>query len=224
VIRLAIVEDIDFTRELTVERLQARFGAVASVEPFESVEQLVDSAARFDLVVLDLSLDGQAIQHYPAVRLVAAMTKVVVFSDYRSKEAVDQARNAGALGYVSKNSAHAADSLAVAIRKALEGERFLDPDTAAKIEADQRRRMLNPRMCDVLRLEALGRTTRQIAREVGLSESGVRKNVDAIKGIYPEGDKQTERARLAVRLGLVGESEPYQPPDRRRSEPGAPHG
>ena len=77
------------------------------------------------------------------------------------------------------------------------------------------RRQLTPRQQEVLRLEALGRTIRQIARVLGLSEAGVRRHIEHIVQIHPDCAKQANRVRLAVELGLISPWEDFQPPRRR---------
>ncbi len=67
----------------------------------------------------------------------------------------------------------------------------------------------SPRQQEVLQLEALGRTTRQIARALNLSEAGVRRHVERIIEIHPDCAKQADRVRLAVELGLVSPWEKY---------------
>jgi DNA-binding NarL/FixJ family response regulator len=211
VIRLAVVEDEALTREVTVERLGARFGAAASVDGFSSVEQMLAAGHDFDVVVLDLQLRGGVVENAEGVRAVAQVSRVVVFSGKETAEALQRAQGAGALGFVGKETSDAAAVLETAIGHALRGERFLDPELAARIGAAARRQ-LTPRQQEVVRLEALGRTTGQIARALGLSVAGVRRHVERIIEIHPDCAKQADRVRLAVELGLVSPWEDYQPP------------
>jgi two-component system, NarL family, response regulator DesR len=213
VIRLAVVEDQALTRSLVIERLRDRFGAEGMVSGFESVEQLTAAGQEFDVVVLDLQLRGGRAENAEAVHVASGMGKVVVFSGQESAEAVQRARAAGALGYVGKESDNAVDALAEAIGRVLDGGQFLDPELAARIGAAARKH-LTPRQQEVLRLEALGRTTRQIARALGLSEAGVRRHIEHIIEIHPDCAKQADRVRLAIKLGLASPWEDYRrPPD-----------
>jgi DNA-binding NarL/FixJ family response regulator len=210
-LRLALIEDQALTRDLTLERLRACFGPAASVHGFASVEQMVAAGQPFDVIVLDLQLRGGGAENADAVRVVARMSKVIVFSGQESAEALQRALAAGALGYVGKDTSDAVDVLATAIRRVLNGERFLDPELAARIGAAARKH-LTPRQQEVLRLEALGRTTRQIARALDLSEAGVRRHIEHIVKIHPDCAKQADRVRLAVELGLVSPWEDYHAP------------
>jgi DNA-binding CsgD family transcriptional regulator len=111
---------------------------------------------------------------------------------------------------VGKESDNAIEVLAAAIGQVLDGGQFFDPELTVRIGAAARRH-LTPRQQDVLRLEALGRTFRQIARALGLSEAGVRRHIEHIVEIHPDYAKQADRVRLAIELGLVSPWENYQP-------------
>ena len=210
-IRLAVVEDQAITREVTVEWLRSRYGAAASVDGFASVEQMLSAGRDFDVVVLDLQLRGGVAENADAVQVVARLSKVVVFSGQETAEAMQRARAAGALGYVGKETNDWAEVLATAIGRAQRGEPFVDPELAARIGAAARKH-LTSRQQEVLRLEALGRTTRQIARALGLTEAGVRRHIERIVEIHPDCAKQADRVRLAVELGLVSPWEDYHAP------------
>jgi DNA-binding NarL/FixJ family response regulator len=216
VIQVAVVEDEPLTREVTVERLQARYGPAAAVDAFASVEQMLAAGHDFDVVVLDLWLRGGGAEMAQAVQAVARVSKVVVFSGRETAEAVQQAGAAGALGFVGKDSSDPIATLTTAIDHVLHGEHFLDPELMARIGAAPRRQ-LTSRQQEVLRLEALGRTMGQIARQLGLTEAGVRRRIEHIVEIHPDCAKQANRVRLAVELGLVSPWEGYQLP--RATEP-----
>jgi two-component system, NarL family, nitrate/nitrite response regulator NarL len=210
VIRVAVVEDQKLTREVTVERLRAHYLGSAAVDAYGSVEQMLASGQDFDVVVLDLWLRGGGAESAAAVRAAAQVGKVVVFSGQEAAESVQQAHAAGALGFVSKETSDWDAVLVTAIGQAVRGEQFMDPELAGRIGAAARRH-LTPRQQEVLRLEALGRTFRQIARTLGLSEAGVRRHVEHIVEIHPDCAKQADRVRLAVELGLVSPWEDYHP-------------
>jgi two-component system nitrate/nitrite response regulator NarL len=210
VIRVAVVEDQRLTREVTVERLRAHYLGSAAVDAFVSVEQMLATGQDFDVVVLDLWLRGGGAESAAAVRAAAQVGKVVVFSGQEAAEVVQRAHAAGALGFVSKETSDWDAVLVAAIGQAVRGEQFMDPELAIRIGAAARRH-LTPRQQEVLRLEALGRTFRQIARALGLSEAGVRRHIEHIVEIHPDCAKQADRVRLAVELGLVSPWEDYHP-------------
>jgi DNA-binding NarL/FixJ family response regulator len=150
-IRLAVVEDQTLTRETTVERLGAQFGADVSVRGYANVEQMLAAGLDFDVVVLDLHLRGGGPENADPVRLVAQSSKVVVLSGHESAEAVQRAVAAGALGYVSKESADSIGTLATAIAHILDGTPYFDPELQDRMGAAARRQ-LSPRQQEVLQL------------------------------------------------------------------------
>jgi DNA-binding NarL/FixJ family response regulator len=201
---LAVVEDVLFTLETTLDILTAHFGGTREVVGFGTVEALLAAdPQRFGVVVLDLQLKEGALQGRDAVAAVAQRTKVLVFSGLASGEALTRAEAAGAMGYVGKDTARA-QTLIEAVEAVLGGGTFVDRNLQAKIGANARKQ-LSKRQQEVLRLEALGCKLAQIALALDppLTEAGVRRHIERIVEIHPDCAKQADRVRLAVDLGLV---------------------
>jgi two-component system response regulator DesR len=201
---LAVVEDMLFTLETTLNILTAHFGSTREVLGFRTAEELLGAdPQRFGVVVLDLQLKEGSLQGRDAVALIAQRTKVLVFSGLASGEALARAQAAGAMGYVGKDTARA-QTLIEAVETVLGGGTFIDPELQAKIGASARKQ-LTERQQQVLRLEALGCKLAQIAMALDppLSVAGVRRHIDRIVEIHPDCAKQADRVRLAVELGLV---------------------
>jgi len=213
VLRLAVVEDQAFTREVTVDRLRERYGSGADVVAFATVEELLAApGGGFDVVVLDLQLRDGQLEGADAVREVAKRDKVLVFSGLASGEALERAQAAGACGYVSKDTAEVA-VLLQAIDSVIAGDHFVDPGLLERVGAAARKQ-LTLRQQEVLRLEALGCKLRQIANALDppLTEAGVRRHIERIVEIHPDCAKQADRVRLAMQLGLVSPWEVYARP------------
>jgi DNA-binding NarL/FixJ family response regulator len=215
-LKLAVVEDQMFTRQITIDRLCAHYGTAAEVEGFATVEALLESGAdRFAVVVLDLQLRESQLEGVDAVRAVAPQARVLVFSGLASGEALERAQAAGAYGYVGKDTAEL-PTLIDGIEAVRAGQHFVDPGLLARVGADPRK-LLTPRQQEVLRLEALGCKLLQIARAMDppLTEAGVRRHIERIVEIHPDCAKQADRVRLAIHLGLVSPWEVYQRPGAR---------
>jgi len=203
-VRLAVVEDQRFTREITIDLLREHYRDSGEVLEFATVEELLEhEQGQFDVVVLDLQLRAGGLQDTDAVHAVAQVARVLVFSGFESGEALARAHAAGAMGYVSKDTAQTS-TLIDGIHAVLAGRPFVDPALLAKIGASARKQ-LTPRRQEVLRLEALGCKLAQIALELDppLSEAGVRRHIERIVEIHPDCAKQADRVRLAIDLGLV---------------------
>jgi DNA-binding NarL/FixJ family response regulator len=174
-----------------------------------ALDELAVLAARADLpdvVLMDLlmpRLDGIAAttaikQRYPEVEVVA-------LTSFSEAERVHAALEAGAAGYLLKDAE--ADELAAAIRAARRGEVHLDPAVARKLTqslvAPQHTATgLTPREREVVVLVAQGRSNRDIADALVISERTARTHVSNVLvklGLA----SRTQAALWAVREGLV---------------------
>lgn len=212
---IAVVEDQAMVRNFTVDRLVAHYGARARVHGYASVAELLLAGDPPDVVLLDLQLEGASLEGPAAIRAcVSEGMAVLVLSGWHTAEALRSALAAGAKGFVTKD-VEDVSQIAVGIERVRAGEVFVHPLLRERIIAsEKRRKKLTSRQCQVLRLEALGRTTSQIARELGLQERGVRNHIEAIVKVHPECAAKAERVRLAARLGLVSPWEKYTPAHR----------
>jgi two-component system, NarL family, response regulator NreC len=90
------------------------------------------------VLVLDLNMPGgRVLDSIPALRSDAPDTQIVVLTMRDDLAFVDEARRAGAIGYVLKEEAGAA--LVTAIRRATEGERYINRQLAARLVTAQTR-------------------------------------------------------------------------------------
>jgi DNA-binding NarL/FixJ family response regulator len=201
VIRVLVVDDHPVVRQglRTFLDLQDDITVVGEAGDGESC---VDAVARLrpDVVLLDLRMpgaDGVAALH----RLRDDPARVLVVTSYTEPSAVLPAVRAGAAGYVYKDVDPPA--LAAAIRSVHAGHVLLHPDVVRLLAAeDARSAELTARERDVLAELALGRSNREIARALGLSEKTVKTHVSAILGKLGVQDR-TQAALHAVRTGLV---------------------
>lgn len=144
------------------------------------------------VLVLDVNLpDGLAVDSLAELREDLPETEVVLLTMERDLTLARRALDAGAKGYLFKDSAHL--ELIEAVRAAAAGEQHLAPGVAAglKGEGDKERPVLSPRETDVLRLMALGHTNREIGGQLSLSVRTV----------------ETHRAHIQQKLGLSSRPE-----------------
>jgi DNA-binding NarL/FixJ family response regulator len=168
---------------------------------------------RIDVVLLDLNtpdMPGPA----AAGRIAEAApdTTVVVLSASRENEDVVGALAAGASGYLLKDEA-VEEIVTGVVRAAVAGETLISPRIAGMVvgrlrelmpetQAPSDRGVLSPREAEVLRLVAAGRDNPDIARELYISQSTVKRHVEAILeklGV----DNRVQAAVAAVRRRLV---------------------
>jgi DNA-binding NarL/FixJ family response regulator len=160
-----------------------------------------------DVVLLDLRMpgtDGLAALHgLRALRERGGTARVLVVTSYTDPAAVVPAMRAGAAGYVYKDVDPAA--LAAAIRAVHAGHVLMHPDVAGVLAAGDAvagRGRLTAREREVLAQVAAGRSNREIARTLSLSEKTVKTHVSAIFGKLGVADR-TQAALHAVRAGLA---------------------
>ncbi|HEX5592049.1 MAG TPA: response regulator transcription factor [Solirubrobacterales bacterium] len=145
------------------------------------------------VLVLDVNLpDGLAVDALPQLREGSPETQIVLLTMERDLTLARRALDAGASGYLFKDSAHL--ELIEAVRAAAAGERHLAPAVAAGLKnadpADDHS-VLSPRETEVLKLMALGHTNREIGEQLSLSVRTV----------------ETHRAHIQQKLGLSSRPE-----------------
>jgi DNA-binding NarL/FixJ family response regulator len=168
-----------------------------------AVERAV--ATRPDVALVDILMpDGSGLEALRRIRERAPSVRVVLLTSVGEPAAVREALAAGAAGYLLKDLTRAA--LVGAIRAAAEGRRVLHPEAEralAEAGAPGPLDALTPRERTVLELVARGRSNRQIALRLGLTEGTVKGYVSAILDKLGVQDR-TSAALLAVRCGLAG--------------------
>lgn len=158
-------------------------------------------------------IDG--IESTRQVRTLYTDIEVVALTSFAEEERVHAALQAGASGYVLKNSD--ADDVATAVRAAHRGALQLDPLVARRLMSSLRVTTdddpiseLTSRELDVLRLVAIGMPNKQIAAELAISERTARTHVSRILRKLRLSSR-TQAALWAVREGLAElEREPPQ--------------
>jgi DNA-binding NarL/FixJ family response regulator len=189
--------------------------AEGGAQALELLASMESQGKRPDVIVMDLQMapiDG--IESTRRVRALYDDIEVVALTSFAEDERVHAALQAGASGYVLKDSD--ADDVAAAVRAAHRGELRIDPLVARRLMSSLREAQddepiseLTSRELDVLRLVATGEPNKQIATELGISERTARTHVSRILrklGL----SSRTQAALWAVREGLVEvEREPH---------------
>lgn len=189
-LRLLVVDDHEVVRQGLVALLDRRegFEVVAQAATVaESIEQA--RAHRPDIVVMDVRLpDGSGIEACREIRAELPATRVVMLTSYPDEEAVLSAIIAGASGYLLKQIR--ARDLVAALETVGRGESLLDPGVTEKV-LERIRRMASDAATDelsgltaqerkILMLVAEGKTNKEIAADVFLSDKTVKNYVSSI--------------------------------------------
>jgi DNA-binding NarL/FixJ family response regulator len=157
---------------------------------------------RPDVVLLDLRMPGSdGLDALHGLREHGNAARVLVITSFTEPAAVLPAVRAGAAGYVYKDIDPPA--LVAAIRSVHAGHVLLHPDVARLLAAHEPAATeLTAREREVLAEVARGRSNREIARALSLSEKTVKTHVSAILSKLGVQDR-TQAALRAVRSGMV---------------------
>ena len=189
-LRLLIVDDHEVVRQGLVALLDRREGFQVVAEA-GSVAESIQQAHKFepDIVVMDVRLpDGSGIEACREIRAELPGTRVVMLTSYPDEEAVLSAIVAGAAGYLLKQIR--ARDLVAALESVGRGESLLDPAVTEKVLERVRKiatggqtdemAMLTAQEQKILMLVAEGKTNKEIAAEVFLSDKTVKNYVSSI--------------------------------------------
>ncbi len=125
-------------------------------------------------------------------------TRVVILTTFARSGYLRRALDAGAAGYLLKDAP--ASELAAAVRRVHAGGRAVDPELAAEAWGEADPLSERERVC--LRLAGQGRTSPEIASELGLSVGTVRNYLSEAIGKLGAGNR-IEASRLAREKGWL---------------------
>ena len=182
-ISVAIIDDHPLMRE-AISRLLSRTDGIEVVATGSTPLDLVEvcKSSRPDVVIVDPLLPGDAYAAIGNAIKISPLTKVLAFAGATGVEPAIRALDAGASGYVLKRSDTA--ELVQAILSVQAGETYITQSFASRVigglrDASLRRKaaevvVLNIREQQIVRLLMAGKTNKEIARAIGISEKMVK--------------------------------------------------
>ena len=187
-IRVAIVDDHAVVRQGLEQLLAGEpdIEVVGTAANGEDAHALLSSSSP-DVFLMDLSMPGvDGVEATRRILADAPDVHVVVLTSFADRQRILDALEAGASGYLLKDSDPA--QVAEAVRVAAAGESPLDPK-AARVLLDARREgqpaataagKLSPREREVLDLVGQGLANKQIARRLGIAERTVKAHLTSV--------------------------------------------
>jgi two-component system, NarL family, response regulator DevR len=189
-LRLLLVDDHEVVRlgmKALLERHQDFTVVAEAATEEDAVEQAVIHEP--DIVLMDVRLaGGSGIEACEKIKEALPDTKVIMLTSFAEDELLFAAIRSGAMGYVLKQVG--SGDLIRSIEAAARGEAMLDPSLTQRVFTEVRRSIkkeeavafadLTGQERQVLALIAAGKTNREIATELFLSEGTVRNYVSSI--------------------------------------------
>ena len=192
-IKILIADDHEVARRGVRSLVKEAYPDVVLGEALDAGQTLAAAEKKaWDLVLLNINMSGRnGLDVLQVLKRLYPNLPVVMLSAFPEKDYAVRAFKLGAAGYVSKASA--SSELLAAARKALAGGRYVTPSLAEALAATVAggspavpHDLLSNRELQVLRLVASGKTLKEIAAELSLSEKTI--------GTY--------RTRIAQKIGL----------------------
>ena len=125
---------------------------------------------------------------------------MLVLTTYDNEEDIFHALESGARGYLLKDTTK--EELVTAVRRIHQGERYLPQAVAARLADRLVRPSLTPRELDVLRLVSRGRTNKEMASAMFISEETVKTHMKALFQKLGVHDR-AEAVSVSLQRGLI---------------------
>ena len=207
--RVLIADDHEIVRCGLRGILTTGLGKVAVSEAKnagEAINLLIQQ--HWDLVLLDLNMPGRSgLEVLEESRRLRPKTPVLVLTSYPEEQFALRAFKLGAAGYITKQSV--TDELITAVQRVLAGGKYVTASLAERLAScvgetreTAAHEALSHRELQVLRLIAVGKSMKDIAAELALSEKTVatyRSRISQKAGLKTN----VEIARYALKQGLV---------------------
>ena len=210
-IRLLVADDHPVVRDGLVAMLETQADFEVIGEAGTGVEVLAQVQANApDVVLLDLEMpEMNGVEAIHRLRAAHPEVQVLVFTAFDTDEKILGAVQAGARGYLLKGAPR--QEIFRAIRVISQGGSLLEPLVASRLlshvsgQSEPQHPLLEPlteREMEVLHELAQGKTNREIAETLIISERTVKFHVSAILAKL-DASNRTEAVTTAVQLGLV---------------------
>jgi two-component system invasion response regulator UvrY len=174
--RVLIADDHALMRKGLKETLEEEVGGLTFGEASNSA-QVVQMVAdhKWDLVLLDINMEGRSgLDALADIRDLRPKLPVLILSMYPEQDFAVRALKAGAAGYISKRLA--SEELVAAVKKVLDGGRYITSTVADQLAADlhrererARHEALSNREFQILQMIATGKSLKEIASTLGIS-------------------------------------------------------
>ncbi len=192
---------------------------LVTAKNYTEIFNIIKQDKDFNLVLTDLAMPGaQWLDAITRIHRTLPETPIIILSAVFDREIVQKTIEIGAAGYIPKTSSNAV--IISAVNLVLSGGVYIPPellqntkenefDLLKQVESlppaqdvSEKVKILSPRQIDVIRLISKGKSNKQIAYELGLTEGTVKLHVTAILKLLNVYNR-TGAVVEATRLGLI---------------------
>jgi len=201
-IRVLVVEDHHVVRQ----GLVALLNVVDGLEVVGEAADGVDAIAQFrkcqpDITLVDLRLPRlSGVEVIERVSMETPQARFIVLTTYDGDEDIYRALQAGAKAYLLKGMT--SEELIATIRMVHAGKSYIPPEIAQKLAERMGVEELTPREFDVLEQIVHGKSNKEIATELEISEATVKTHINSLLGKLGVTDR-TQAATAAIQRGIV---------------------
>jgi DNA-binding NarL/FixJ family response regulator len=154
-----------------------------------------------DVLLLDLRMPGMSgIDTLRAIARTGSRARTIVLTSFETDEDIYRAFQAGAQGYLLKDTS--LTKMVEAIMTVHAGKRYVPGHIATRLAERMMRTDLSARELEILKLLAKGLTNKEIAKVLGISDNTVRNHVNSIIEKLEVSDR-TEAATTAIQRGII---------------------
>ena len=201
-IRVLIVDDHAIVRKglATIINRDPEMTAIAQAE---DGQQAIDAFREYqpDVTLMDLRMPKMGgVEAIMAIRTEFKQARIAVLTTYDGDEDIYRGLQAGAQGYLLKDSK--LGELLNAIRAIYNGQKYIPPEVGAKLLQRISNPELSERELEVLRLMAQGMGNQEIGTALIIGESTVKSHINRILSKLGVSDR-TQAVITAVKRGIV---------------------
>lgn len=201
-IRVLVVEDHHVVRQGLVALLSVADGLEVVGEAADGVEAIAQFRKHHpDITLVDLRLPRlSGVEVIDRIRMETPQARFIVLTTYDGDEDIYRALQAGAKAYLLKGMT--SEELIATIRMVHEGKSYIPPEIAQKLAARIGTEELTRREFDVLEQIVGGKSNKEIAIELEISEATVKTHINSLLSKLGVTDR-TQAATAALQRGIV---------------------
>lgn len=201
-IRILVVDDHHVVRQGLVALLNIMPGIEVVGQAADGTEAIkLFSSLKPDVTLMDLQLPGlTGVETIRRIRNDDPAARFIVLTTFDGDEDIYRALEAGARAYLLKGMT--VEDLTSAIKAVHAGKTRISPTIAEKLAERMSGQTLTVREQEVLERIVAGRSNKEIASDLDISEATVKTHINSLLGKLGVGDR-THAATVAIQRGIV---------------------